>query len=80
MKAALLPTAAWSRSPATTRGHFLHGLLSADILNLAPGTARFAALLTPQGKIIADFIVAEAPAQATAAASSSISRGRWPAL
>jgi folate-binding protein YgfZ len=28
---------------------------------LTPGTARFCALLTPQGKIIADFFVAEAP-------------------
>ena len=28
---------------------------------VAPGKPRFAALLTPQGKIIIDFIVAEAP-------------------
>ena len=31
-------------------------------IELKPGTARFCALLTPQGKIIADFIVVEAPA------------------
>jgi folate-binding protein YgfZ len=31
------------------------------MLGLAPGTARFGALLTPQGKIIADFFVTEAP-------------------
>jgi folate-binding protein YgfZ len=37
--------------------------VTADVLDLKPGTARFCALLTPQGKIIADFIVTEAPAQ-----------------
>jgi tRNA-modifying protein YgfZ len=42
---------------------FLHGLVSADILELKPGVARYCALLTPQGKIIADFIATEAPAQ-----------------
>lgn len=42
--------------------NFLHGLVTADILKLAAGQARFCALLTPQGKIIADFIVTEAPA------------------
>jgi folate-binding protein YgfZ len=42
---------------------FLHGLVSNDILELKPGAARFCALLTPQGKIIADFIATEAPAQ-----------------
>ncbi|HUZ33346.1 MAG TPA: folate-binding protein [Xanthobacteraceae bacterium] len=40
---------------------FLNGLISTDTLNLKPGAARFGALLTPQGKIIADFIVVEAP-------------------
>ena len=42
---------------------FLHGLISTDTLNLTPEAARFGALLTPQGKIIADFIVVEAPAK-----------------
>jgi tRNA-modifying protein YgfZ len=42
---------------------FLHGLVSSDILELKPGAARFCALLTPQGKIIADFIATEAPAR-----------------
>jgi folate-binding protein YgfZ len=37
--------------------------VTADILDLKPGAARFCALLTPQGKIIADFIVTEAPAK-----------------
>ncbi len=30
---------------------------------VSPGAARYAALLTPQGKIVVDFIVAEAPAE-----------------
>lgn len=36
---------------------FLHNLVTNDILSLAPGEARFAALLTPQGKIMFDFLV-----------------------
>ena len=38
-------------------GKFLHGLVTNDILGLAPGGARFAALLSPQGKILFDFLV-----------------------
>jgi folate-binding protein YgfZ len=38
-------------------GKFLHGLVTNDILGLAPGAARFAALLSPQGKILFDFLV-----------------------
>lgn len=41
---------------------FLHGLVTADVSALAPGQARFAALLKPQGKIIADFFITEAEA------------------
>ena len=36
---------------------FLHNLVTNDIESLGRGEARFAALLTPQGKIIADFFV-----------------------
>lgn len=36
---------------------FLHNLVTNDIMSLAAGEARFAALLTPQGKIISDFLV-----------------------
>jgi tRNA-modifying protein YgfZ len=36
---------------------FLHNLVTNDITSLAAGEARFAALLTPQGKIISDFLV-----------------------
>jgi hypothetical protein len=61
MKAALLP----DRGVITVIGDdarkFLHGLVTADMLELTPRMARFCALLTPQGKIIADFFVAEAP-------------------
>ena len=63
MKAALLPDRGVVKVVGDGARSFLHGLLTADIQNLKVGEARFCALLTPQGKIIADFIVAEAPAQ-----------------
>ena len=40
---------------------FLNGLLTCDIDRVGPETPRFGALLTPQGKILFDFIVFEAP-------------------
>ena len=41
--------------------HFLQNLLTADIDHLAPGAVTYAALLSPQGKILFDlFVVAEA--------------------
>jgi tRNA-modifying protein YgfZ len=61
MKAALLPDRGVIKVVGDEARTFLHGLVSADILALAPGAARFCALLTPQGKIIADFFVVEAP-------------------
>lgn len=36
---------------------FLHGILTQDVKSIAPGDLRFAALLTPQGKIIVDFFI-----------------------
>ncbi len=36
---------------------FLHNLVTNDIAKLAPGEARFCALLAPQGKILVDFLV-----------------------
>ena len=63
MKAALLPDRGVVKVVGDGARPFLHGLVTADVLQLTPGTARFCALLTPQGKIIADFIVTEAPAQ-----------------
>jgi tRNA-modifying protein YgfZ len=62
MKAALLPDRGVVKTAGDDARRFLHGLVTADILDLQPGTARFCALLTPQGKIIADFFVTEAPA------------------
>ena len=38
---------------------FLQGLITNDIGRLAPGKALYAALLTPQGKIVCDFLIAE---------------------
>ena len=63
MKAALLPDRGVVKVVGDGARSFLHGLVTADIVNLKAGEARFCALLTPQGKIIADFFVAEAPAQ-----------------
>ena len=40
--------------------HFLHNLVTTDVLGLAAGHARYAALLTPQGKILFDFFVLKA--------------------
>jgi folate-binding protein YgfZ len=61
MKAALLPDGGVIKVIGDDARKFLHGLVTTDVLGLAPGTARFCALLTPQGKIIADFFVTEAP-------------------
>ncbi len=63
MKAALLPDRGVVKVVGDGARNFLHGLVTADIQNLKLDEARYCALLTPQGKIIADFIVAEAPAQ-----------------
>ncbi|HEX4118169.1 MAG TPA: hypothetical protein VHX99_05155 [Rhizomicrobium sp.] len=38
---------------------FLQGLITNDVGRLAPGRGLYAALLTPQGKILFDFLVAE---------------------
>jgi tRNA-modifying protein YgfZ len=61
MKAALLPDRGVMKVVGDDARKFLHGLVTVDVLGLAPGTARFCALLTPQGKIIADFFLCEAP-------------------
>jgi folate-binding protein YgfZ len=42
--------------------NFLNGLVTTDVGLVQPGLARFGALLTPQGKITADFLITEAPA------------------
>jgi folate-binding protein YgfZ len=63
MKAALLSDRGIIKVSGETARGFLNGLLTSDIGQVAPGIARYAALLTPQGKIIADFIVTEAEAE-----------------
>jgi tRNA-modifying protein YgfZ len=62
-RAALLPDRGVVKVAGDDVRRFLNGLLTADITTVAPGAARYAALLTPQGKIIVDCIVAEAPAK-----------------
>src|SRR5215471_18002117 len=63
MKAALLPDRGVVKVAGDDARKFLNGLITSDMGKVTPGCAAFAALLTPQGKIIADFIVAEAPAE-----------------
>lgn len=63
MKAALLTDRGVLRVTGEPARHFLHNLVTANIETLTPGHARYAALLTPQGKIIADFFVVEASAE-----------------
>jgi folate-binding protein YgfZ len=46
---------------------FLHGLVTNDVENVEVGQARFAALLSPQGKILFDFFIYRAPAATGAA-------------
>ena len=80
MKATLLPDRGAVKVAGEAARDFLHGLVTADILNLKVGEARFCALLTPQGKIIADFIVAEAPARDGGGFFVDVPRARTAAL
>ena len=61
MQVALLPDRGVVKVAGDDARGFLNGLVTNDMAKVAPGKPRFAALLTPQGKIIIDFIVAEAP-------------------
>lgn len=60
MQVALLPDRGVVKVAGDDARGFLNGLVTNDMGKVAPGKPRFAALLTPQGKIIIDFIVAEA--------------------
>jgi folate-binding protein YgfZ len=60
MKAALLPDRGAVKVAGEPARTFLNGLVTTDMADVAPGRPRYAALLTPQGKIIADFIVTQA--------------------
>jgi tRNA-modifying protein YgfZ len=58
-KASVLVDRAVLRLSGRDRATFLQGLVTADLSGLANGEARWAALLTPQGKILFDFLVVE---------------------
>jgi tRNA-modifying protein YgfZ len=62
MKAAFLPDRGVIKVAGEDARQYLNGLVTTDLTELAPGLGRFGALLTPQGKIIADFLITEAPA------------------
>jgi folate-binding protein YgfZ len=62
MQATLLPDRGVLKLTGDDARHFLNGLATNDIAKAVPGQACYAALLTPQGKIVADFLVTEAPA------------------
>jgi len=59
MQAALLPDRGVVEVAGQDARKFLNGLLTSDVDKLEPAHAVFAALLTPQGKIIVDFILVE---------------------
>ena len=63
MQAALLPERGVVKVAGDDARRFLNGLVTNDMARVAPGKPCFAALLTPQGKIIVDFIIAEASAE-----------------
>ena len=62
MKAAFLPDRGVVKVSGEDARNFLNGLVTTDVTLLQPGLGRFGALLTPQGKIIVDFLITEAPA------------------
>ena len=62
MKAAFLPDRGVVKVSGEDARDFLNGLVTTDVTLLQPGLGRFGALLTPQGKITADFLITEAPA------------------
>jgi len=63
MNAAFLPDRGVVKVAGDAARKFLNGIVTSDLDRVSPGAARFGALLTPQGKIIADFMVVEAPAE-----------------
>ena len=62
MKAAFLPDRGVIKVSGSDARNFLNGLVTTDVALLHPGSGRFGALLTPQGKITMDFLITEAPA------------------
>jgi folate-binding protein YgfZ len=63
MPAALLTDRGVAKVGGDDARRFLNGLLTTDIGKVTPAHPSFAALLTPQGKIIVDFLVVEAAAE-----------------
>ncbi|MDN5004479.1 YgfZ/GcvT domain-containing protein [Bradyrhizobium sp. GCM10027634] len=61
MKSAFLPDRGVIKVAGEDARNFLNGLITTDVDGLKPGLGRFGALLTPQGKIIVDFLITEAP-------------------
>jgi folate-binding protein YgfZ len=55
MRAALLSERSAVRVTGADAPRYLNGLVTHSVETLSPGEARFAALLTPQGKIVVDF-------------------------
>ncbi len=66
-KAALLGDRGVIRVSGEDATSFLQGLLTNDVERLKPGEARYAGLLTPQGKILFDTLVVRAPTETGAA-------------
>ena len=62
MKSAFLPDRGVVKVAGEDARNFLNGLITTDVDRLKPGLGRFGALLTPQGKIIVDFLITEVPA------------------
>jgi tRNA-modifying protein YgfZ len=62
MQAAFLPDRGAVKVSGDDARSFLNGLVTTDVTELKPGLAKFGALLSPQGKIIVDFLITEAPA------------------
>lgn len=62
MKAAFLPDRGVVKVSGEDARRFLDGLVTTNVELAQPGLGRFGALLTPQGKIITDFLVTEVPA------------------
>src|SRR5271168_2162474 len=66
-KAVLLDDRGVVRVSGEDAASFLQGVLTNDVEKLGPREARYAALLTPQGKILFDFLVVRLPADRGAA-------------
>ncbi len=62
MKSAFLPDRGVVKVSGEEARNFLNNLVTANVDLVRPGLALFGALLTPQGKIVADFLITEVPA------------------